>query len=71
MGIKVPDECAVMGFDDIKFSEMLQPALSSIRYDKYLVGQKAMLRLLELLEEPDAIYEPIRLDVELVIREST
>jgi len=71
MGIKVPDECAVMGFDDIKFSEMLQPALSSIRYDKYLVGQKAMLRLLEMFEKPEASYEPIRLDVELVIREST
>ncbi|MBC8330783.1 MAG: LacI family DNA-binding transcriptional regulator [Anaerolineae bacterium] len=71
MGLQIPQECAIMGFDDIKFSEMMQPSLSSIRFDKYLVGQKAMLRLLEMLKEPDAIYDPIRLDVELVIREST
>ena len=71
MGLKVPQDCAVIGFDDIKFSAMAQPSLSSISYDKYNVGQKAMTRLLDMMETPEAEYKPIRLDVELVIREST
>lgn len=71
MGLQVPQDCAVIGFDDIKFSTMTRPSLSSIGYDKYIVGQKAMMRLLEMFEEPDAIFAPIRLDVELIIREST
>ena len=71
MGLRVPQDCAIMGFDDIKFSAMTQPSLSSISFDKYAVGQTAMKRLLEMFEEPDVIYESIRLDVELVIREST
>ena len=71
MGLRVPQDCAIMGFDDIKFSAMTQPSLSSISFDKYVVGQTAMKRLLEMFEEPDVIYESIRLDVELVIREST
>ncbi len=71
MGIEVPHDCAIMGFDDIKFSTMTQPSLSSISFDKYNVGQEAMTRLLNMMENPKVIYKPIRLDVELVIREST
>ncbi|MCP4141196.1 MAG: LacI family transcriptional regulator [Chloroflexi bacterium] len=71
MGMRVPQDCAVMGFDDIKFSAMTQPSLSSISYDKYVVGQKAMQRLFEMFEEPDFTFAPIPLGVELVIREST
>ena len=71
MGLKVPQDCAVIGFDDIKFSAMAQPSLSSICFDKYNVGQEAMTRLLDMMEIPEAVYKPIHLDVELVIREST
>jgi len=71
MGLKVPDDCAIMGFDDIKFSAMQNPALSSIQYGKYDIGQMAMTRLLKIIEEPNEVYQLISVDVELVIREST
>lgn len=71
MGIQVPGDIAIMGFDDIKFASMSNPALSTIRYDKYAIGQKAMSRMLEMLADPQATFEPICLDVDLVIREST
>jgi len=71
MGLSVPDDCAIMGFDDIKFSAMQSPALSSIRYAKYAIGQMAMTRLLKIIDEPQEIFPSIGVDVELVIREST
>lgn len=71
LGLSVPQDCAVMGFDDIKFSAMMQPSLSSISFDKYLVGEMAMRRLFEMFDDPDLVHEPIRLDVDLVVREST
>lgn len=71
MGLKVPDDCAIIGFDDIKFSAMQNPSLSSIRYGKYAIGQMAITRLLRVIEEPDQVFPPISVDVELVIREST
>lgn len=71
LGLSVPQDCAIMGFDNIKFSEMMQPSLSSISFDKYLVGQMAMTRLFEMFAAPDMVHEPIRLNVDLVIREST
>ena len=71
MDVRVPEDCAIMGFDDIKFSAMTNPSLSTIRYNKYAIGQKAMSRLLEMLEEPNATFPPIHFNVNLVIREST
>ena len=71
MGLRVPQDCAIMGFDDIKFSSMTKPSLSSISYDKYLVGQEAMQRLFDMFEKPDETFTQISLDVNLVIREST
>ena len=71
LGVSVPQDCALMGFDDIKFSAMMQPSLSSISFDKYLVGEMAMRRLFEMFDDPNMEHEPIRFDVSLVIREST
>ena len=71
MGLQVPGDCAIMGFDNIKFSTMSNPALSTIHYDKYTIGKKAMNRLLEMIADPQATFPPIRLGVDLVVREST
>lgn len=71
LGLSVPQDCAIMGFDNIKFAEMMQPSLSSINFDKYFVGQIAITRLFEMFANPDVVHEPIRLDVDLVVREST
>lgn len=71
MDLHVPKDCAIMGFDDIKFSSMTNPALSTIRYDKYSIGQKAMLRLLDMIEDPQATFPSLQLGVDLVVREST
>ena len=71
MGKQVPDECAIIGFDDIQLAAMVTPSLSTIHVDKYNIGQTAMERLLEMLEKPDTIFPPINLNVELILREST
>lgn len=70
LGRHVPDECAVVGFDDIQLASLVTPSLTTIHLDKYELGRQAVDRLLEMLQEPDGIFPPIRLDVELVIRES-
>jgi LacI family transcriptional regulator len=67
---RVPEDIAIIGFDDIGMAAMSVPSLSSIRVDKYAMGQQAMERLLDMLEDPDAVYETIYMDVELVPHES-
>jgi LacI family transcriptional regulator len=68
---RVPAECAIIGFDDIRLAAMVSPSLTSVRVDKYYLGQQAMIRLLAMLDEPDESFPPVRVDVELVVRESS
>jgi len=70
LGRRVPDDCAIVGFDDIPLAAMLAPPLTTLRVDKYELGQQAMSRLLDMLDSPGTTFPPVYLDVELVIRES-
>lgn len=69
-GVRLPDDIALIGFDDIDLCEAATPSLSSVRIDRDLLGQKAVQALMDLLETPNAVHPPRRLPVELVIRES-
>lgn len=70
-GRTVPDDVSIIGFDDIQLASIYSPSLSSIRVDKYQLGRLALKRLLAMIDQPDAEYPPINMDVELVLREST
>lgn len=70
LGRRVPEDLAIVGFDDIPLAEMIAPPLTTVHIDKYQLGQQAVLRLVEMLNDPAADLPPIYLDVELVIRES-
>lgn len=71
MGRRVPDECALIGFDDILMASLVNPALTTVRIDKSNLGQQAMRQLLSMIHNPDQPPTPIVLGVDLVVREST
>lgn len=70
-GIKVPDDIAVAGFDNINIASMYDPALTTISQHQYDLGCTSMELLLKQVrgeqEEPQDLF----LDYELIIREST
>jgi LacI family transcriptional regulator len=70
MGRRVPDDCAIVGFDDIRFSPLVNPPITTVHVDKYEIGRQAAIRLLDMLKNPGAVYPPTIVDVELIIRES-
>ncbi len=67
---RVPKDCAIVGFDDIPWAALSTPPLTSIRVDKGELGRQAMRRLLMMLDDPDAVFPPSYLNVELIVRES-
>ncbi len=69
-GRRVPEDVAVVGFDDITFASLVSPALTTVAQPKYRMGQMAMERLLQLLDGGDARSRQTVLVPELVIRES-
>jgi len=70
LGRRVPDDCAIVGFDDIRFAEMITPRLTTVHYDKYALGRQTAKRLLEMVENPDTHFPTIYVGVKLVVRES-
>jgi DNA-binding LacI/PurR family transcriptional regulator len=69
-GLRVPEDISVTGFDDLFLAAYTQPPLTTIRQPMRLMGQLAMENLFKLIsgEVPEV---KIKIDAELVIREST
>jgi DNA-binding LacI/PurR family transcriptional regulator len=68
-GIRIPEEVAVVGFDDLGFAPFLNPPLTTVRAPTERVGQIATERLFALLENQLAEGVLI-LPTEIVFRRS-
>ncbi|MHB8060624.1 MAG: LacI family DNA-binding transcriptional regulator [Gaiellaceae bacterium] len=71
LGIGVPDDVAVVGFDDIDLARIVTPSLTTVRQDKVGLGAAAVEVMTRILERPDETPPASVLPVELVIRGST
>lgn len=69
-GLRVPEDVAVIGFDDIAACAYVQPALSTIRQDKRGLGRHAAQELLAMVEDPEHVPAGHVLPVSLVARAS-
>ena len=69
-GIRVPEDVSVVGADDIPFSALTHPPLSTVRIPREKLGELACDVLQQMLSEKAPGAEWL-LDTELVIREST
>ena len=49
-GIRIPEDISVMGIDDLLVSRYLDPALSTMTFDKELLGAKAMELLYRIIQ---------------------
>ncbi len=70
-GLSVPEDVAVVGFDDIDYAAISMPSLTSVRQDRVGLGTAAVEALLRMLDEPESPPPSIVLPVELVVRESS
>jgi LacI family transcriptional regulator len=67
--IRIPEDVAVIGFDDLGFAPFLNPPLTTVRAPTQTVGQIATERLFELLENHPS-NEVIILPTEIIYRRS-
>lgn len=70
LGVRVPQQLSVTGYDDTELAEFVHPALTTVRADPFHWGQIAARTLLDLVEgkQPaDVELDPAR----LIVRRST
>lgn len=70
-GVRVPEDVAVLGYDDIDFAATTEVPLSSIRQPSWELGRTAIELLLRQASTPDAPAEHVSFQPELVTRQST
>lgn len=70
-GVRVPQDIALIGFDDISFASAAAVPLSSMRQPSRMIGQTALRILLEEAADPTLIPRQTVFQPELVIRGST
>jgi LacI family transcriptional regulator len=70
-GMRIPDDISLVGFDNIEFSSILYPPLTTVHQPKYEMGQAAVEILLRLArDKAGQMPEERRLGVQLIVRES-
>ena len=71
--VRVPDDVAIVGMDNIEFGEYAGVPLSSVDYAVETLTRMAVERLMRLIAAGDQLPEPriTQIDPDLVIREST
>ena len=69
-GMKVPDDIAIVGFDDIEMASFCEPPLTTMAQPKYEMGVKGMELLVKAMSGVRLRKKEIKLEVELVVRES-
>ncbi len=70
-GISVPEDIAIVGYDDIDFAAAAIVPLTSVSQPSFEMGQRAGELLLAALAEPDGAHSSVRFQPELVQRQST
>ncbi|HEX4414963.1 MAG TPA: LacI family DNA-binding transcriptional regulator [Lacipirellulaceae bacterium] len=69
-GVAVPKELAVVGFDDTRLAQMIQPPLTTVHVPMSKMGATAIELLCQRIAEPERAPQKVSLEAELVVRES-
>ncbi|MCI2415839.1 LacI family transcriptional regulator [Saccharopolyspora sp. K220] len=70
LGMRVPADLSIVGFDNVPESRMTQPALTTIDQPIQLMGQRAIEMLVEMLAGRELAEPHVRLPTRLLVRDS-
>jgi len=69
-GLSIPEDVAVVGFDDVEYATLVTPTLTTVRQDRKRMAEAVVEAILHLIDHPDQAPPVSLLPVELVLRES-
>jgi LacI family transcriptional regulator len=69
-GIAVPEQLAVVGFDDIPAAEMVEPSLTTVRQPKLEMGDYAITMIIDKIEGRAMGFKQMELATKFIVRES-
>ena len=70
-GIRIPEDVAIVGYDDIPEATIIRPALTTIEQNSADIGYELARLLFERIEDSSLAARRIKLPNNLIIRDST
>jgi LacI family transcriptional regulator len=70
-GLSVPEDIAIVGFDDVPYATLVSPRLTTLRQDAPAQGIAAAEGVLRMIVDPSASPIELVIPVELIVRESS
>ncbi len=70
IGLRIPDDISIVGFDDTPQASVLEPRLTTVRQPLEQMGRVAAQLLLEQIEQPGTPRRRVTLPTELIVRNS-
>ena len=70
MGVRIPEDVSVAGFDDIEVASYSNPPLTTVRVPAYDIGKIAFRILLDMVNSRNNEVQRYCLDTSLIIRGS-
>jgi len=69
-GLRIPEDIGLVGYDDIPFSSLISPALTTIRLKKQELGIESVKLLLSHINGNREKPKKIMLDVDIIVRKT-
>ena len=70
-GVRVPDDVAIIGYDDIAFASAAAIPLSSVRQPRNQLGRRAAELLIDEALSDDHVHSRLVFEPELIVRQSS
>ncbi len=71
LGLRIPEDVAIIGVDDVPMARYLTPPLTTARLPAHELGRQAGMMLLGCIRGKSSVNRQLLLKTELVLREST
>lgn len=71
VGLRVPEDISVIGFNDVSVAKYVMPALSTVRVPTEWMGELALSTIMDLQKENAPVPRKITIGTELILRDST
>ena len=69
-GIRIPEDVSIIGFDDLPYSSISLPPLTTLRVPKQEMGRSAVRRLCAIIEDNDDVRFKIQVCTQFIERDS-
>lgn len=69
-GLRIPEDTAILGFDDMQWASSLNPPLTAVRQPAYEMGKRAAELLIQRINDPSRQNIQMIMNADLIVRSS-